>query len=129
VDGFTALGLASFFGHLSLVSLLLEQGADPNIASNNAFKVAPIHSACAISRIDITELLIRHGADVNAKQQQGVTPLLSAAHHGQTTLAKLLIDHGADVNAETGKGQTPLAMATEKNFQETAQLIREHGGR
>lgn len=105
-DGFTSLGLASFFGHLSLVKLLLDKGANPNIASNNQLKVAPIHSACAISHFDIADLLIRHGADVNAKQIQGVTPLHSAAHNGQT----------------------PLFMANEKNFQETAELIIKHGG-
>ncbi|MES2795728.1 MAG: ankyrin repeat domain-containing protein [Bacteroidota bacterium] len=127
-DGFTALGLASFFGHLSLVKLLLDKGANPNIASNNQFKVAPIHSACAISHFDITELLIKHRADVNAKQMQGVTPLHSSAHNGQTKLSKLLIDNGADINAKMDNGQTPLFMANEKNFQETAELIIKHGG-
>lgn len=127
-DGFTALGLASFFGHISLAKFLLGRGANPNIASNNQFKVAPIHSACAISNYNITKLLIQHRADVNAKQMQGVTPLHSAAYNGQTKLSKLLIDNGADINARTDKGETPLFMALEKNFQETAELILKHGG-
>ena len=127
-DGFTPLGLASFFGHLSVVKFLLDKGSNPNIASNNQFKVTPIHSACAISRFDITELLIENGADVNAKQMQGVTPLHSAAHNGQTKLSKLLIDNGADINAKMDNGQTPLFMANEKNFQEIAELIIKHGG-
>lgn len=127
-DGFTALGLASFFGHLSLVKLLLDRGANPNIASNNQFKVAPLHSACAISAFDVAELLIGSGADVNAKQMQGVTPLHSAAHNGLTKLSKLLIDNGAEINARMENGKTPLSMANEKNFQETAELIIKHGG-
>ena len=127
-DGFTPLGLAAYFGHLSPVKLLLDKGANPNIASNNQFKVTPIHSACAISNFDIAALLIRHGADVNAKQMQGVTALHSAAHNGQTKLSKLLIDNGADINAKMDNGQTPLVMANEKNFQETAELIIKHGG-
>jgi uncharacterized protein len=127
-DGFNVLGLASFFGHLSLVELLLEKGADPNIASNNHFKVAPIHSSCAISHFDITELLIRYGADVNAKQTQGITPLHEAAHNGQIKLLKLLLDMGADINAKMENGRTPLFMANEKHFQETAELIIKHGG-
>ncbi len=127
-DGFTVLGLASFFGHFSLVALLLDGGADPNIASNNAFKVAPIHSACAISHVGITELLLKYHADVNAKQMQGVTPLHSAAHNGQTKLSKLLLDNGADINAATDNGKTPLLMAKENNFQETADLLIKYGG-
>jgi uncharacterized protein len=126
-DGFTALGLASFFGHLLLVKVLLEKGANPNIASTNQFKVAPIHSACAISNLDIAALLITYGANVNAKQQQGVTPLHSAAHHGHFELSKLLIDSGADPNAKLDNGQTPLAMAMENGFQETAELLIQHG--
>lgn len=127
-DGFTVLGLASFFGHLSLVKLLLDKGANPNIASNNQFKVAPIHSSCAISHFEITELLIRHGADINAKQMKGVTPLHSTAHNGQTKLSKLLIDNGADINAKMDDGKTPLFMANEMGFQETTELIIKYGG-
>ncbi len=128
-DGFTLLGLASFFGHLSLVRLLLEKGLNPNIAANNPFKVTPLHSACAISNIDIVELLIIYGADVNARQMHGVTPLHSAAYNGQLNLSKFLIGNGADFNAKMDNGQTPLFVAKEKNFQEIADLITKHGGR
>jgi len=127
-DGFTALGLASFFGHLEIVKLLLSKNADPNLAANNQFKVAPIHSACAVSNYDITEILIKNGADVNARQMEGVTPLHSAAHNGQTKLVKLLIDNGADINSKMDNGHTPLFMAEEKNFSETAALIKQSGG-
>jgi ankyrin repeat protein len=125
IDGFTPLGLACFFGQYDAVSFLLAQGANPNLASVNAFRVAPIHSACAISNYDITELLIRYSANINVKQQQGITPLHSAAHHGQTRIVQLLITHGADTNAQTDAGQTPLDMALEKNFLETAAIIRQ----
>jgi ankyrin repeat protein len=127
-DGFTLLGLASYFGHIALIKSLLEMGANPNISSNNQLKVSPIHSACAISNFHIAELLINNGADVNAKQMQGVTPLHSAAHNGQTLLAKLLIHNGADLNAKMENGFTPLSLALEKNFQETAEFIKNLGG-
>ncbi|MEO6539296.1 MAG: ankyrin repeat domain-containing protein [Ferruginibacter sp.] len=128
-DGFTPVGLAAFFGHYDIVKFILEEGANPNLAANNEFRVAPIHSACAISNYDIAVLLIKHGADVNAKQMQGVTPLHSAAHNGQTKLAKLLIESGADVNSQMDNGQTALFMAEEKNFQETTELIKQHDGK
>lgn len=128
-DGFTLLGLASYFGHYSLVKLLLEKGANPNIPSNNQFKVAPIHSACSISNYEIAELLIKNGANVNARQQQGYTPLHSTAHNGKAELSKLLIESGAHVNAKTDDGKTPLAMALEKGFKETSDLIESYGGK
>ncbi len=127
-DGFTALGLASFFGNTNIVHFLLANGANPDLASKNDFHVSPIHSACAISNYDIVEILIKSGANVNARQMQGVTPLHSAAHNGQTKIAKLLIESGADINAKTDKGQTPLSMALEKDFKETADLLKDSGG-
>lgn len=127
-DGFTPLGLACFFGQLEVVKFLLENGANPNLTSNNSFQVAPIHSACAISHFEIAAILIAHGADVNAKQAQGYTPLHSAAHNGKTELVKLLVDNNANTNAKTDSGQTPLEMALEKNFVETAVVLMKSGG-
>lgn len=89
-DGFTALGLACFFGNYNVITFLVSKNADLNLASNNSFKVAPLHSACAISNFEIAKLLIQNGADVNARQQQGVTPLHSAAHNGQKELVQFL---------------------------------------
>lgn len=125
-DGFTLLGLASYFGHLSLVKYLLDKGADPNLAANNPLQVTPLHSACAISNLDIAKQLIQYGADVNAKQMQNVAPLHSAAHNGQTKLVKLLINNGADIHAKTDNGQTPLSMAEEKGFSETVEIIKQY---
>jgi len=48
IDCFTPLGLASFFGHIVLVKMLLDKGANPNIAAKQ-FNVTPLHSACAVS--------------------------------------------------------------------------------
>ncbi|WP_020531549.1 ankyrin repeat domain-containing protein [Flexithrix dorotheae] len=127
-DGFTPLGLAAFFGFFDLVKLLLAKGADPNLASNNQFKVAPIHSACAISSYEIAKLLIENGANVNARQMQGVTPLHSAAHNGEAEIVKLLLENGAKVNAKLETGQTALAMAIDKNFGAITDLLREKGG-
>ncbi|MEJ1241377.1 ankyrin repeat domain-containing protein [Chryseolinea sp. T2] len=127
-DGFTPLTLASYFGQLDVVKLLLKNHADPNIAASNQMHVAPLHSACAISNYEIAALLIKAGADVNARQHSGVTPLHSAAHNGQAKLAKLLIDNGSDVNVKSDAGQTPLTMAKEKGDEETVQLIIKYGG-
>lgn len=65
--------------------------------------------------IDIVQLLLKNGADVNAKTDYGVTPfhLLCENYQGDKlhVIAKLLIQNGAEVNAE-GRGwngrETPL---------------------
>ncbi len=123
-DGFTPLGLASFFGQLELVKVLLNNGADPNIASQNQLMVTPLHSACATSNFEIAQILIRNNAEVNAKQMQGVTPLHSAVHNGHLKLVKLLLENGANTGSKMDDGQTPVSMAKEKGIKEIIELLR-----
>ena len=60
-DGFTALGLAAFFGNKAVLEVLLTRGADVNIAANNPMKVQALHSAFAhqdiIKAIQMAEML------------------------------------------------------------------------
>jgi ankyrin repeat protein len=126
-DGFTPLGLASFFCHGTVARLLIERGADVNAASNNTQRVAPLHSATSRRQTLIAEALLAHGADANARQQAGVTPLHQAAHNGHAEMVRLLLAHGADVHARMDDGQTPLSMALETGNQEAIELLREHG--
>jgi ankyrin repeat protein len=98
-DGFQPLGLASFFGHVDAVRLLIERGADVSSASRNDFKVAPLHSAVAEkdadARYELAKLLLDHGADPNARQQDDFTPLMAADQQGDERLRALLVERGA----------------------------------
>jgi ankyrin repeat protein len=98
-DGFQPLGLASFFGQVETVRLLLERGAEVNSPSRNDMKVMPLHSAAATgdpeARYEIAALLLAHGADPNARQQDDYTPLMAADQHGDERLGRLLEEHGA----------------------------------
>lgn len=122
-DGFTPLGLASFFKHEALAEFLLKAGANPSLPSNNAFKVAPLHSAAASKNVKIAKLLIDAGADVNAKQQEGFTPLHSAAHNGDLEMAELLLKSGSKKYQTTEKGKTPYDYAAEIGHVELMKLL------
>lgn len=125
-DGFSLLGYACFFNQLAIARfLVLEKGAKVNLASANAFRVTPLHSACAIASYPLALLLLDNGADVNARQQGGFTPLHSAAHQGATQLVQLLVGRGADLQAQTDNGETALSLAEQGSFTNTAAYIRE----
>ena len=98
-DGFQPLGLACFFGHVDAARLLVERGAEVNSASRNDFMVMPLHSAAATgdpeARYELAKLLLDHGAEPNARQQEGFTPLMAADQHGDDRLRSLLLEHGA----------------------------------
>lgn len=110
-DGFTALGLACFFGHRSAAEALLAAGARVNDASRNPMRVAPLHSALAGGHAEIVELLLAAGAEVNAVQADGYTPLHEAAQNGDQAMAERLVAIGADPQARLDDGSTPADSA------------------
>jgi ankyrin repeat protein len=125
-DGFTPLGLAAFFGHVEVAHALLHAGADVNAASHNALKVAPLHSAVASRQTDLSRLLVEHGADVNAKQQEDFTPLMEAAQNGDLEIVNLLLASGADPQVVKSGGQTALDIAQAAGHQQIVDALRRH---
>jgi uncharacterized protein len=123
VDGFQPLGLASFFGHFDVVEYLLQSGAEVNSPSKNSQQVMPLHSSVAGQHLEVSRILLEHGADVNAKQADDFSPLHEAVQNGQVEMVQLLLLHGADRYAQKSDGQSPVAMADEKGFSEIAALL------
>ena len=92
--------------------------------------------------IEIIELLISSGADVNAKTKKyGQTLLHYAANMGQKEIAQLLIAKGVDVNAKDKDGETPLdrtrnhklpkmsSAQSASRLKELAKFLRKHGAK
>jgi uncharacterized protein len=126
-DGWTALHLASFFGHPKISELLIERGADVAARSTNANGNTPLHAALAGNHKFVVAVLIGAGADVNAADAQGWRPLHLATANNNMDAIESLIAQGADVHAANGEAKTALSIATEKNLREAAALLRRHG--
>jgi ankyrin repeat protein len=128
-DGFTALGLACFFGSKDAVEVLLEKGADPNAVSKNQMRVTPLHSAVAhrdgAKALEMSRTLLAHKAQVNVAQEGGWTPLHQAAAHGQTEIVRILLEQGADAQAMSADGRTPVQMASEGGHEESVKLLQQ----
>lgn len=122
-DGFSALALASFFGHHEVVLDLLTRDAEVNSIANNNMRVMPLHAAVAGGHHAIAKALLAHGARVNAPQQHGWRPLHAAAQSGDTKMIELLMSHGADAGVQNDHGLTPLDVAKERGHIDAVRLL------
>jgi ankyrin repeat protein len=71
--------------------------------------------------------LLATGAEVNAKDKNGITALMAASLAGHREVVKLLRSRGAKVNAKTEDGQTALIYASIKGDQEILKMILVQG--
>ena len=124
-DGFTALHFAAFFNRSAIASMLIRNRADVSVASKNAMKVTPLHSAAAAHSAQLVRILVENGAPANARQENGWTALHEAAQIGDVDMVKALLEHGADPQARSDSGKTPMEMASAKGHAEIVKLMAE----
>ena len=105
-----------------IVARMLELGADPN----GTYIYRTLARGVQRKRVDegIVKLLLEHGLDVNDRSHERVrlTLLTAAAGSGQISLVKLLLAAGADVNASV-EGKTALDFAMENRHTDVVDLL------
>ena len=105
-----ALIAAARAGRAEAISILLRSGADPNHhAGRNDW--TPLMHAIHKNQKRSVEALLDGGADVNAKNNAGMTALMMAAGYGYADIVRELLARGADPYAEAGNGANSLAVA------------------
>lgn len=132
-NGNTALKRASGKGHLEIVELLLEKGAEINTRSRWD-NVNALNWAVICEQICVVGLLLNRGADVNAYCYGG-SNLATAVDIGYLEVVELLLLHGAGINAFVpSKNGTALDIAitreqSEVEYSATIDLLRSKGGK
>jgi uncharacterized protein len=122
--GSTALQRSCYWGQTAAAKLLLERGADPNaVTRDNFLQIAPLGCAVATPDVpnpsdsedvvlDLVNLLLSSGANVNARRRDGLTALHSAAYRGHRRVMDMLLAHGADPTIRGYDGAGPHAGQT-----------------
>ncbi len=151
--GASAILLATYYGRKEVAELLIARGArldifeasavgekarvtallegDPgsvNSYSHDGF--TPLGLAAFFGHRDIVDVLLAHGADVNAvsRNATGYTALTGAVAHGHREIAAALLAAGANVNHRYVQGYSPLHEAAANNDPQMVKLLLDHGG-
>ncbi|RYC89265.1 hypothetical protein BFJ63_vAg7867 [Fusarium oxysporum f. sp. narcissi] len=115
---------ASWSGDQNCVKKLLDARATGDTTTLNLDPA--LYFASAFGHLETVALLIREGADVNAKgSKQNV--LCTAIKAGHKDIIALLIKEGADVNAQQGPYSNALEVASEFGHLDIIELLIKEG--
>jgi len=109
----TPIHAAAENGDVGRVAQLLT--ADPSLVHairRKDIPDQPLHVAALAGNRQVADLLLRYGADVNARGDQGMTPLHCAALNGNLDVAELLLKRGANPALKDDAGETALQLAS-----------------
>ena len=113
---------AALAGDITVMRLLLEKGADPNIATfagTTALMAAAgvnwmsgqTFTESKEALMEAVQLCLDKGADVNAANSMGVTAVIGAANRGSDDILEFLTKKGARLDIKDKEGRTPLVWA------------------
>jgi ankyrin repeat protein len=114
---------------IARVSSLLDAGCDPN-GPDLRFGLdgAPaLHDAANSGDCELIALLLRGGADVNARSASGWTALMRASNAGELAAARMLLDAGADPTLRNDEGYTAWGRIP-GTCRELLSLLAQRGG-
>lgn len=125
IHGYTPLLYAVWGGHLEICRLLIEEGADVNLAHQMS-RLTPLLTAIEHSRDDIVTYLLENGACVNTRDNVGIAPLYVAIKCQKLEVVSQLIEAGCDVNIGS-QDHTPIFLATRTGQLDIVKLLCESG--
>lgn len=117
----------SWHGRPEAVMTLLANGADPRVTDRDGN--TPLHLAARSSDPGVAALLGDAAADLEARNQDGLTPLGVACAAGNWRLAKFLLERGARADAEGGTPALLGAAGGDEDDAAGVQLLIRHKAR
>jgi ankyrin repeat protein len=109
--------------HMDLARKLAASGVKTDVALNGQ---PVLLLAVASNCTEAVDYLIAHGANVNAVDEEGMTPLMEAAADGFIPIIKTLLDHGANLEATNKNRESAWLIAAGHNQRDVIELFKEY---
>lgn len=113
------------------VQAAITLGADVNetliINVDGDYKLTALMMAATRGHEDVVRLLLRHGADPNAKITDEKTTLMMAAHVGEEKIVEMLLKAGADPDEACVYKRTALLDAANMGFPNVVEVLLDYG--
>jgi ankyrin repeat protein len=106
--------------------LIVEHSQDVNAWGFDR-EETPLHVSSRLGHVEITRVLLKHGADIEARDKRDWSPLDRATTKGHVELTRVLLEHGANVNARDKRRRTPLYLASDWGKPAVVQVLLRHG--
>ena len=111
-----------------LTSKFLIEECNVAINDKDIYGQNPIYYAAREGKLNVCELLVEKGADVNLEDKFGQSCLFYAIRQGQYDIVEFLIRNGIDVNKVDKRRQTPVSYAEKLNQTKILDLLLSNGG-
>uniref|UniRef100_A0A8C9AD69 Ankyrin-1 n=1 Tax=Prolemur simus TaxID=1328070 RepID=A0A8C9AD69_PROSS len=150
--GFTPLHIAAHYENLNVAQLLLNRGAsvnftpqvtslagaltvwgrgwwNPGAAASSLDELTPLHCAARNGHVRISEILLDHGAPIQAKTKNGLSPIHMAAQGDHLDCVRLLLQYDAEIDDITLDHLTPLHVAAHCGHHRVAKVLLDKGAK
>ena len=119
----TPLVIATQFGHMDTIRLLLEKGA--NINHQDSDGLSPLQHACQNGYADIVALLLSFdNIDIQSKHKFDMTSLHWACQKGFANIVQMLLaTNKADINSRDDENWTPLHWAVQNGHNDILEIL------
>ena len=104
--------------------LITSRSQDPNELNGRDML---LYDASDRGNLKAVQLLIEHGADVNAQREYGLRPLQAASTERHLDILRLLLGNGANINAQACMGSTALNLVSTDGELEVVRVLLENG--